>query len=240
MKKKPQKSRALEYAALGLRVHPLHSIVDGQCSCDAGSACTHPGKHPRTPNGVKDATIDRKTIKAWWDRWPNANIGIATGRVSDIFVLDVDGDVGKASLKELTAKHGRLPKTVTVRTGRGRHRYFRCDGARVGNSVGKVGKGIDVRGEGGYIVAAGSVHVSGANYHFADGRGLEEIKVASAPDWLLDFVRKDYPPAPRPRTLSIVSFRRPNLIVLVRTRSRPVIVSSNASQRRPSTSGMTR
>jgi putative DNA primase/helicase len=185
------KSRALKYAALGLHVHPLHTIVDGHCSCDAGSDCAHPGKHPRTPNGVKDATIDRKTIKAWWNRWPDANIGIATGRMSDIFVLDVDGDVGKASRKELKAKHGRLPKTVTVRTGRGRHLYFRCDGARVGNSVGKLGNGIDVRGDGGYIVAAGSVHVSGTNYRFVDRRGLDEITVASAPDWLLGLVRKD-------------------------------------------------
>ena len=92
-----QKSLALKYAALGLHVHPLHTIVVGHCSCGAGFDCKHPGKHPRTPNGVKDATIDRKTIKAWWNRWPGANIGIATGWVSDIFVLDVDGDVGKAS-----------------------------------------------------------------------------------------------------------------------------------------------
>jgi putative DNA primase/helicase len=191
VKKKTQKSRAVQYAALGLHVHPLHTIVDGHCSCKDGSDCAHPGKHPRTPNGVKDATIDRKTIKAWWNRWPDANIGIATGRVSDIFVLDVDGDVGKASLKELKAKHGSLPKTVTVKTGRGRHLYFRRDGARVGNSVGKAGKGIDVRGDGGYIVAAGSVHASGADYRFVDGRGLDEIKVAFAPDWLLGLVRKE-------------------------------------------------
>ena len=108
-----------------------------KCSCAAGQSCDHPGKHPRTPNGVKDATTDRTIIKAWWNRWPDANIGIATGRPSGIFVLDVDGNVGKASLKELQAEHGRLPKTVTVRTGKGRHRYFRCDGARVGNSVGQ-------------------------------------------------------------------------------------------------------
>ena len=170
------KSRALKYAALGLHVHPLHTIVDGHCSCDAGSNCKHPGKHPRTHNGVKDATTDRKTIKAWWNSWPDANIGIATGRVSDIFVLDVDGDAGKASLKELEAKHGSVPKTVTVKTGRGRHLYFRRDGTRVGNSVGKLGEGIDVRGDGGYIVAAGSVHVSGADYRFADRRGLDEIE----------------------------------------------------------------
>ena len=170
---------------------PLHTTVEGKCSCTAGRSASIPGKHPRTPNGVKDATTDRTIIKAWWKRWPDANIGIATGPTSDIFVLDVDGNVGKASLKELQAEHGRLPKTVTVKTGKGRHRYFRCGDARVGNSVGRLGNGIDVRGDGGYVVAAGSVHVSGAVYRFVEGRALDEIKVASAPTGLLDLVRKE-------------------------------------------------
>ena len=182
------KKQALRYARRGWRVLPLHTANDGQCSCAAGQSCDHPGKHPRTPNGVKDATTDRTIIKAWWNRWPDANIGIATGRASGIFVLDVDGNVGKASLKELQAEHGRLKKTVTVQTGKGRHRYFRCDGARVGNSAGRLGKGIDVRGDGGYVVAAGSVHASGAHYRFVDGRGLDEIEIAPAPKWLLDLV----------------------------------------------------
>jgi putative DNA primase/helicase len=164
------KSQALKYGGIGLHVIPLHTIADGHCSCTAGLDCAHPGKHPRTPNGVKDATTDRKTIKAWWNRWPDANIGIATGRWSNIFVLDVDGDVGKTSLKELKAKHGRLPKTVTVRTGKGRHLYFRCGDARVGNSVGHLGKSIDVRGDGGYVVAAGSIHVSGAKFVLSMGK----------------------------------------------------------------------
>ena len=184
----PLSKQALRYARRGWHVLPLHTTKDGQCSCAAGQSCDHPGKHPRTANGVRDATTDRTIIKAWWNRWPDANIGIATGRSSGIFVLDVDGDVGKASLKELQAEHGRLQKTVTVMTGKGRHRYFRCDGARVGNSAGRLGKGIDVRGDGGYVVAAGSVHNSGAPYRFVDGRGLDEIEIAFAPKWLLDLV----------------------------------------------------
>jgi putative DNA primase/helicase len=183
-----RKSRALEYAGLGLRVVPLHTIADGHCSCASGPDCKRPGKHPHTPKGVKDATNRRKTIKAWWNKWPDANIGIATGVRSGIFVLDVDGDVGKESLKALQAKHGQLPKTMTVQTGKGRHRYFRCDGAHVGNSVGKLGEGIDVRGDGGYVVGVGSIHVSGTTYKFVDERGPEEIKVALAPEWLLNLV----------------------------------------------------
>ena len=186
-----RKGRALKYAKLGLHVIPLHAIADGHCSCGSGVDCQRSGKHPRTSNGIKDATADRRTIKAWWNRWPDANIGIATGRSSDMFVIDVDGDVGKASLERLQTEHGRLRKTVMVRTGRGRHRYFRCDGARVGNYVGKLGKGIDVRGDGGYVVAAGSIHVSGAEYRFVDQRGLDDIEIASAPEWLLGLVRKD-------------------------------------------------
>jgi putative DNA primase/helicase len=100
----------------------------------------------------------------------------------------VDGDVGKASLKELQAEHGHLPKTVTVKTGKGRHLYFRCGDVRVRNSTGRLGNGIDVRGNRGYAVAAGSVHVSGARYRFVEGRALDELNVARAPRWLLDLV----------------------------------------------------
>lgn len=185
-----RKSLALKHVKCGLHVFPLHTVVSGRCSCQAGSDCSHPGKHPRTPNGVKDATTARPIIKGWWKKWPDANIGIATGRSSGIFIVDVDGDVGKASLKKLQAKHGRLPETVTVKTGSGRHLYFQCDGLRIGNSVGTLRSGIDVRGEGGYVVGVGSAHVTGARYRFANGKGLEAIEIASAPEWLLGLVRK--------------------------------------------------
>ena len=154
-----------------------------------------PGKHPRTRNGVKDATTDRTIIKAWWKRWPDANIGIATGRASGIFVLDVDGEVGKASLKELKAQHGRLPKTVTVKTGKGRHRYFRCDGARVGNSVGHPRQGNRcprrrrLRGRRWQRPCFGS-HLSVCRWtRLGRGRG------AAAPEWLLDLVQPKEPQA---------------------------------------------
>ena len=123
---KSRKASALQCAAHGWRVVPLYRVENGNCACARGKACPHPGKHPRTLHGVKDATTDRKQIKAWWGKWPNANVGIATGALSGIFVLDVDGNIGKASLKALEAEHGRLPKTVTVKTGNGRHLYFRC------------------------------------------------------------------------------------------------------------------
>jgi putative DNA primase/helicase len=165
-------------------VLPLYPVEEGTCACARGEDCPHPGKHPRTLHGVKDATTDRKQIKDWWEKWPKANVGIATGSPSGIFVLDVDGKVGKASLKKLEAKHGPLPRTVTVKTGKGRHLYFRCDGARIGNSVKRLANGIDVRGDGGYVVGAGSVHSSGAVYRYVDG----EMQVASASQWLIDLI----------------------------------------------------
>ena len=198
-----QRKKALRYARRGWPVLPLYAVNDGRCECAAGQSCAHPGKHPRTLNGVKDATTDPTVIKAWWERWPDANIGIATGWSSGFFVVDVDGDIGKASLKELQAKHGRLKRTVTVQTGKGRHRYFRCEGARVGNSAGRLGKGIDVRGDGGYVVAAGSVHNSGAHYRFVDGRGLDEIEIAPAPTWLLDLVTAEGAASDEPVAIEI-------------------------------------
>ena len=168
-----QRKQALRYARRGWRVLPLFTASDGRCSCAAGQSCDHPGKHPRTPNGVKDATSDETIIKAWWKRWPDANIGIATGRPSGVLVLDVDGKVGRASLEKLQAEHGRLPKTVTVKTGKGSHRYFLCGDDRIRNSVGSLGKEIDVRGDGGYAVAAGSVHVSGAPLPFCRGASVK-------------------------------------------------------------------
>jgi putative DNA primase/helicase len=186
-----RRTLALQYAARGWHVFPLHTIrSDGACSCRKGDDCKRPGKHPRTGRGFKDATTSRTQIKTWWAKWPDANIGIATGRGSGIFVVDVDGDIGKASLQGLKAEHGLLPKTLTVKTGKGCHFYFRCDGARVRCSAGQLGSGIDVRGGGGYVVGPGSVHESRVTYRFVDGRGPGEVEVACSPKWLLDLVTR--------------------------------------------------
>ena len=183
----PKKS-ALEYARRGWAVLPLHTVKNGICCCAQGASCKRPGKHPRTINGVKDAKTDRDEIKTWWKKWPDANIGVATGGISGFFVLDVDGEAGKASLEALQAKHERLPTTMTVKTGHGSHLYFRCDRVQVRNSASSLGDGLDVRGDGGYVVGAGSVHKSGTTYHFVAGQGADDVKVARAPKWLLRLV----------------------------------------------------
>ncbi len=172
---------AVQYAARGWPVFPLYEIRDGRCSCGRPT-CTSPGKHPRTIKGFKDATTDRDKIIAWWAVNPTANIGISTGQ-SGLVILDVDGFEGQAELKALLAIHGRLPKTLTVRTGRpgGFHVYF------VGTGItSKIDKQhhIDVRGTTGYVVAPPSNHISGVDYAWVDA-SLPPVPV---PAWVAGWV----------------------------------------------------
>lgn len=141
------------------------------------------GKRPLTPRGFKDATTDPRRIHAWQHRWPQANVGMPTGERSGVFVLDEDRS---GAVEELEREHGPLPKTLTAKTPRGgRHLYFRhVDG--ITNSPGGLPAGIDVRGEGGYVLVAPS-----AGYSWED-----RSEVAEAPDWLVELVRER---TPRPR-----------------------------------------
>jgi hypothetical protein len=126
-------------------------------------------------------------IEAWFRRWPDANLGVVTGWVSRLIVIDVDPQhEGEASLAQLTRVHGPVPVTVEAITGGGgRHLYFEHPGRPLHNRAG-IEPGIDVRGDGGYIVAPPSLHPSGAPYRWAAGRSPEEIEPAPMPDWLLE------------------------------------------------------
>lgn len=150
------------------------------------------GKIPLTPHGCKDATADAAQLEAWWTRWPDANIGIATGPASGLLVLDVDGEEGEVSLVSLQRRHGRLPDAPWVRTGRGWQLYLSYpDGVRLGNSAGRLGPGIDTRGDGGYVIAPPSLHPSGRRYEW-HSRGAPE----PTPGWLLRLLSP--PPRPAP------------------------------------------
>jgi hypothetical protein len=151
---------ALDYGLAGLPVLPLHSAPDGRCSCGK-PACKDAAKHPRNHNGLTGASTDPAVIAEWWRRWPDANVGIRTG--DGTVVLDVDPQKGGLStLQALERKHGRLPLGPLVVTGSGgQHLYF---AGAASNSVGKLGDGLDVRGEGGYVVAPPSVHETGKAY----------------------------------------------------------------------------
>src|ERR1700753_3377587 len=97
---------ALHYATQGWAVVPLHTPTGRGCSCRRAE-CGSPGKHPRTRHGVYDATRDLDAVERFWRRWPDANVGIATGR---IVVLDIDGPAGLSGLTELERDHQPLPR----------------------------------------------------------------------------------------------------------------------------------
>jgi len=172
---------ALEYAQRGWRVVPLQSPAKGGCSCGRAD-CASPAKHPRTSRGLKDGACDAQTIREWWKHWPAANIGITTGPESGIVILDVDGEPGLKSLREFEQRGWRVPDTPIVGTGKGSHIYFAWPAGRhIQNSVAKIGAGLDIRGEGGYVVAPPSMHISGTRYQWRDS-GQE---LAACPEWLL-------------------------------------------------------
>lgn len=141
-------------------------------------------KAPIAGGGVFSATGDLEVLKRFFVAHPDANYGIATGQVSKLVVLDVDGEDGRESLRQLVNEHGKLPKTVVVKTGRGKHYWFRTGKSTFRNSAGQIGKGIDVRGDRGYIVGPGSVHETGIEYRFLSGRSPTDIEIAKAPKWL--------------------------------------------------------
>jgi len=178
---------AMQYAGIGWLVLPLHNPVDGACSC--GRACPSPAKHPRTLHGLQDATIDEATIAKWWRRWPEANIGVATGAQSGIIVLDVDNLM---SLRHLEAFHGHLPETASAITGKGKHLYFVHPIDHLSNSVNRLGPGLDIRGDGGYCVSPPSKHISGAVYRWISAKG---IGPAPCPKWLLEALMAPVPPS---------------------------------------------
>ena len=158
---------ALKYASeAGWAVFPLHNPVSGGCSCGRPD-CQSPGKHPRTPNGFKDATSDPEQIEAWWREYPDANVGIPTGAVTSTVVLDIDGPGAEDALQELGAS---VP-TLTSVTAKGRHILFKHPGRPVRNR-GRLRKELDVRADGGYIVVPPSIHASGHRYHWDDEHGL--------------------------------------------------------------------
>lgn len=169
------RAAALSYAAAGVPIVPLFEPVDGGCAC-GGNQCRHPGKHPRTPNGLTGASTNAATVAGWWERWPNANIGGRTGVMFD--VCDVDGPAGIAAVTPLLgACHGVVP---LVRTGSGGwHLLFQPTG--LGNRV-RFLPDTDWRGVGGYVVLPPSLHVTRHRYRLI--RQVDD-ELPSAPSGLL-------------------------------------------------------
>lgn len=163
---------ALRYASMGWDVFPLQA---------------------RNKLPFKDfawnllATTNENKIKEWWRKYPDANIGVACGKRSQIIVLDIDiGHGGEESIEGLCNINGRLPDTPQAATGGGgRHIVFLHPGVEIRNSASKLGPGIDVRGDGGYIVAPPSIHPNGKRYTWIPDYKPSETPLACIPQWLL-------------------------------------------------------
>jgi hypothetical protein len=161
---------ALRYVARGLRVLPL----------------AKGGKVPLVDHGVHDASADVDVVRAWWRRWPRANVAIAVPPAW--LVVDVDPrNGGDESLFALEAQHGELPATLVARTGSGGMHIVLARPEGV-DFRGKLARGIDLLGAGRYIVAAPSVHPSGGAYVWTSPRGTP---IAPAPAWLVALAARD-------------------------------------------------
>lgn len=173
---KSMKEWALYYAELGLAVFPL----------------AYRNKVPAIEGGCKAATTEKSKIERWWNQNPRYNIGIATGNKSNgLVVIDLDVDKNKGIdgyevLRDWQNKHGELPETWQSITGRGGYHYFYKDTITHSNKVGLY-EGVDIRGEGGYIVAPPSVHPNGNTYEWE--QEPKEYEIAQVDDIVNDFFK---------------------------------------------------
>lgn len=166
--------QAIKYSEMGLAVFPVRQ-----------------NKTPYTPHGCKNAKTDLRAIKNWWKRYPDANIGIATGSISGgIIVIDIDidedkGVYGDESLREWEREHGELPETWRAITGRGGYHYYYRSDKKIKNTT-NLYPGIDIRGEGGYVIAPPSLHQNGNYYQWE--LDPEEIDIHFADQQVMAFI----------------------------------------------------
>lgn len=166
---------ALKYAKMGWAVFP----------------CSPETKKPLTPHGCKDAKKDLGAIRAWWQRYPNASVAVATGSMSNLIMIDedldeIEGKDGPHNMMLWERDNGDLPETVVVITGRGgRHRYFKYYKDDIRNRAGII-KDVDVRGEGGYAILPPSHHPNGTIYEWESSP--DEVEIAEVDENVLKFL----------------------------------------------------
>lgn len=173
---------------LNYHIFPIRQILGigtetPRCDCP-DETCPNVGKHPRI------AWSKEAGRPEMWERWPNDGFGIATGKRSGIWVLDVDPkNGGIKTLSALEQANAPLPKTISVITGSGGlHFYFQYPGPDFRNTAGALGAGLDTRGDGGYVVGPGSLHRSGKRYNWQ--LGPADVSLAVAPEWLLKLCKQ--------------------------------------------------
>ena len=180
---------ALTYARRGWPVAPAHSARANGCSCGDAGCGKLAGKHPRTRHGLTDATTDERIIREWWAKWPDANVLIRTGKIGDRYLVVVDVDTrndGEENFARVIAEHdGDLPDTPRAITGGGGSHIFMWSRLPVKSSANQIAPGVDVRGVGGYVIAAPSRHASGREYTWDAGAHPADMPIAEMPSWLL-------------------------------------------------------
>lgn len=179
------------YASIGFSVIPVYTVdQDGICTCKKKDECRNAGKHPAI-NWLRytKRKADDDQLLVWFDGMEHShNIGVVTGSISNnIFVIDVDtgqGKTGLETLDQVQMAHDDLPITATAKTGSGgKHIFLRApEGFHVKTDTNLIGSGIDVRGEGGFVVVAPSTHASQRQYEY----DMDDI--ANAPNWVLAMV----------------------------------------------------
>jgi hypothetical protein len=152
--------------------------------------CSSANKRPHTVCGFKDATTELRQVRNWWDRWPEALIGLPCGTKSGVFALDVDVEWEKnidgfVALSRLEKQHGALPETLRSVTPRGGSHYFFHWRDGIKNSASKLGEGLDIRGEGGYVILPPSHRFDGKDYTWAE---TSAPTPAEPPEWLVDLL----------------------------------------------------
>ena len=167
---------ALKYSKYGWFLFPCHSIKNEKCTCGK-TDCSSPGKHPRISTGFLGASNSKDQIKQWWSKWPDANIGVKTGPDSKVWVIDADLPDGPNEVEKMN-----LPETLEQKTGAGGYHYFfRWNGYDIRNSTKRIAPGVDVRGDGGYVILPPSNHISGGHYEWTN-----KTKIQTAPQWLYE------------------------------------------------------
>lgn len=174
----------------GWSVVPLHAAPLGRCTC-GDPACPTPGRHPRVPaEPFEHHRAGIAEVGRWWRRWPDANLGVVTGMLSGLLVLDVDHRRGgDGTLAHLEATSGPLPSCPEARlAGVERQVFFRHQGPRLPS--GPVAPGLTVQADGGLVTIPPSVHSSAMAYHWEVAHEPGGHLVAAAPDWLVDLARR--------------------------------------------------
>ncbi len=175
---------ALEYAEKHCAyIIPIHGCDRlGNCICRSGCTGNQIGKKPHIKEWQNTASIIEETIRKWWRHWPQANIGYPTGIKNNIIVIDIDPRSGGDESYQILQKKHIIPEThVALTGGGGRHLYFRHPGGYIRSRAHALGRGIDIKGDGGYVLLPPSTHRSGECYEWAN-----DSPVTDLPDSLIE------------------------------------------------------